>query len=49
MGFEERDAGGTWLACPNGCPTEVQVPPRQPVASASHDDVSALRKTAGGS
>src|SRR5258706_4111464 len=34
MCFEERDADA-WLVCPNGCPTEVQVPSRKPAASAS--------------
>jgi hypothetical protein len=50
MCLEERDAGA-WLICPNGCPTEVEVPPRKPAASASalDEDVSTLRVNAGGS
>ncbi|HYL34503.1 MAG TPA: hypothetical protein VEV17_01175 [Bryobacteraceae bacterium] len=29
MQTEDRE-GRTWLVCPNGCATEVEVPPRKP-------------------
>jgi len=32
MGLEQREQG-SWLVCPNGCPTDTEVAPRKPPAA----------------
>jgi hypothetical protein len=45
MRNEERD-GSAWLVCPNGCPTELEIP-RKPVAAELESEVDSFAQAAG--
>jgi hypothetical protein len=48
MQLEDRD-GESWMVCPNGCPTELQVPTPKPPVSETETAVSVLQARAAGS
>ena len=49
MQLEDRD-GESWMVCPNGCSTELQIPVAiKPVVPESPTGVSALQARAAGS
>jgi hypothetical protein len=47
MQLEERD-GENWMVCPNGCPTEVQIPTPEPPVSEIETAVSVPQARAAG-
>ena len=47
MQLEERDQE-SWMVCPNGCPTELQIPTPKPVVS-EIETVAVLQARAAGS
>jgi hypothetical protein len=48
MQLEDRD-GESWMVCPNGCPTELQILTPKPPASETETAVSVLQARAAGS
>ena len=48
MQLEDRD-GESWLVCPNGCPTELQIPTPKPPLSEVQTSVPVLQARAAGS
>jgi hypothetical protein len=48
MQLEDRD-GESWMVCPNGCPTELQIPVPEPAVPETQTGVPALQKGAAGS
>ena len=48
MQLEDRD-GESWMVCPNGCPTELQVLTPKPPVSETETAMSVLQARAAGS